>query len=130
MDQNLYRALNQLLQDLTVAERNVHILHWNLIAEGFIYLHPYLGDVYNQIFEYIDITAEQIRFQEALPEGTLQEATSHTRLNSIDSKRTYSSQEAITITISNLEYLKAFTNNIITYADENKYWDIVDVFTA
>lgn len=78
----------------------------------------------------MDITAEQIRFQEALPEGTLQEATSHTRLNSIDSKRTYSSQEAITITISNLEYLKAFTNNIITYADENKYWDIVDVFTA
>ena len=53
MDQNLYRALNQLLQDLTVAERNVHILHWNLIAEGFIYLHPYLGDVYNQIFEFI-----------------------------------------------------------------------------
>lgn len=47
MDQNLYRALNQLLQDLTVAERNIHILHWNLIAEGFIYLHPYLGDVYN-----------------------------------------------------------------------------------
>lgn len=130
IDQNLYRALNQLLQDLTVAERNIHILHWNLIAEGFIYLHPYLGDVYNQIFEYIDITAEQIRFQEALPEGTLQEANSHTRLNRVDSNRTYSSQEAITITISNLEYLKAFTNNIITYADENKYWDIVDVFTA
>ena len=65
-----------------------------------------------------------------MPEGTLQEANSHTRLNRVDSNRTYSSQEAITITISNLEYLKAFTNNIITYADENKYWDIVDVFTA
>ena len=47
-----------------------------------------------------------------MPEGTLQEANSHTRLNRVDSNRTYSSQEAITVTISNLEYLKAFTNNI------------------
>ena len=67
MDQNLYRALNQLLQDLTVAERNVHILHWNLIAEGFIYLHPYLGDVYNQILSILILPLNKSVFKKHCP---------------------------------------------------------------
>lgn len=130
MDQNLYGAFNQLLKDLTVAQRNIQILHWNLMAKGFIYLHPYLGDVYNQLFEYVDITAEQIRFQDEFPEGTLQEAVSHARLSTINSKCPYTYEETINIAISNLQYLKKFTNNIITYADEHEYWDVVDVFSA
>ena len=130
MDQNLCVALNQLLKDLTVAERNVHILHWILIAKGFVYLHPYLGEVYNQLFQYVDVTAEQIRFQEAFPEGTLQDATSGSRLTTIDSKGPYNQDEAIRITIANIEYLRKFTNNIITYADDHEYWSVADVFTA
>lgn len=130
MDSNLYQTINQLLSDLTVAQRDIQILHWNIKTTSFIYLHEYLGEVYNTLLEYIDIAAEQIRFQDAYPKATLTETISETRIKEVQSSHPYSFDEAVQITLSLIDYLKKLTDQIITYADDHQQWDVVDTFSA
>ncbi len=129
MDSTLYHSLNQLLSDLTVAQRNVQILHWNLKSKDFIFLHEYFGELYATLSEYTDITAEQIRFMHAFPAATLKENLANSRLRSIESDCFYLAQESIEILISIIRYLKNLTDYIIAYADEHQQWDVVDVYS-
>ena len=41
--------LNKLLAELTLAERNIHILHWNVMGKQFKMIHEYFQEIYENI---------------------------------------------------------------------------------
>lgn len=118
----------QVLWDLTVVSRHIQTLHWNLEAEIFISLHPYLGEVYDSLVEYVDEAAEQIRFLCGYPQTTLKSALDNSRHHEMESMVTDCAM-ALTHALTEMCTLRATTNELITYADANKFWSVVDVFT-
>ena len=124
------KMTNQLVFDMTIAQRNIHVVHWNLQAESFIFLHDYLGELYTTLVQYLDETAEQLRFKQEYASAKLSTCLKKTLIQEIETRSPISHQEAIEIVSANIRYLKALTNDIITYADTHELWDSVDVFTA
>jgi len=48
-----------------------HQFHWNVTGPNFAQYHEYLGDLYEEIFGSIDMTAEEIRKLDAFAPGSL-----------------------------------------------------------
>jgi starvation-inducible DNA-binding protein len=48
-----------------------HQFHWNITGPNFAQYHEFLGDLYEEIFESIDTTAEEIRKLDAFAPGSL-----------------------------------------------------------
>jgi starvation-inducible DNA-binding protein len=48
-----------------------HQFHWNVTGPNFAQYHEFLGDLYEEIFESIDTTAEEIRKLDAFAPGSL-----------------------------------------------------------
>jgi starvation-inducible DNA-binding protein len=103
-----------LLWDLTVAQRNIQILHWNIKDNSFIYMHEYLGEVYDTLNQYIDITAEQLRFNNEFPQGDLSDAIKNSNIPAISSSRTYSHKEVVCLSISNIMALRNTAHKIVS----------------
>ena len=48
-----------------------HNYHWNVTGPNFIQYHEFLGDIYNQVHDSIDVYAEHIRALGAFAPGSL-----------------------------------------------------------
>ncbi|QSX06300.1 hypothetical protein JYG23_02235 [Sedimentibacter sp. zth1] len=129
MDTVLFEKINQYLCDLTIAQRNMSILHWNLLSNNFIPYHEYYGMLYETLADYIDISAEQIRFQQAFPKASISDAVKCAKITSIDSTKPYYFTQSVEFAISMIEYLKYLADDIMAYSDEIGQLDVTDVFT-
>jgi starvation-inducible DNA-binding protein len=48
-----------------------HSFHWNVEGPDFVQLHDFFGDIYTEVFESIDHTAEKIRTLDSYTPGSL-----------------------------------------------------------
>lgn len=121
---------NQLVFELTLAQRNIHLIHWNLEAKSFIFLHDYLGDVYATLIEYLDEVAEQLRFKQAFANANLSTCLKKASIQEVEIKKLITHQEAIEIVCANIRHLHELTHEILAYANTHELFDSVDVFTS
>lgn len=125
----LYEFLNQLLCDLTVAARNMQVLHWNLECDEFIYLHPFYGDIYETLADQIDITAERIRFKAMLPHAGLITCVTQSTIPQVESLINYEDDKSLEIANTILTTLNETCNKLVTWCDDNKEWALVNDFS-
>lgn len=60
-------ALNSLLADFHVTYQNARFCHWNVIGPVFEDNHEVFEDLYEVLYKYIDMFAEQVRQLEEYP---------------------------------------------------------------
>lgn len=70
---DLGRVMNIVLANTFAMYLLAHKYHWNVEGPNFAQYHAFFGDLYEQIFEEIDKTAEQIRALGNYAPGTLKE---------------------------------------------------------
>lgn len=129
MDKILCQKINQYVCELTIAQRNFSILHWNLCSQNFIEFHEYYGNIYEKLADFIDIAAEQVRFKGKYIQANIVDCATIAKLASINCCTPYSLKQSLEIAISMIEYLNYHVNIIISLANQNDIFDVVDVFT-
>ena len=108
---------------------NLHNLHWNLEDHLFFTLHPYLGDLYEQINDFEDEIAEQIRFFGERPLTSLSDINHLSVVDDMASKP-FSGQEAIKSALEDIEALHKVTTEVVKEADATDVWSAVEKFSG
>lgn len=67
----LIRLLKKSLADSFCFYLKAHNYHWNVTGENFPQYHDLFSDIYTEVFESIDVTAEHIRILDAFTPGSL-----------------------------------------------------------
>ena len=119
--------LNKLLAELTLAERNVHILHWNIVGKQFKMVHEYFQEIYEDLYEKIDEVAELVRIHEELPKGNLSEALEIATIEEIESMNNFNHVESIGLALQDIEVLIDLTNELFEASEKDKLFDVNDV---
>ena len=119
--------LNKLLAELTLAERNVHILHWNIVGKQFKMVHEYFQEIYEDLYEKIDEVAELVRIHEELPKGNLSEALEIATIEEIESMNNFNHIESIGLALQDIEVLVDLTNELFEASEKDKLFDVNDV---
>ena len=119
--------LNKLLTELTLAERNIHILHWNVMGKQFKMLHEYFQEIYEDLYDKIDQVAELIRIHEELPKGNLSEALEMAVIEEIESSNNFNHVESIGLALQDIEVLIDLTNELFEASEKDKLYDVNDV---
>lgn len=60
-------VLNNLLADCHVTYQNTRFCHWNVVGPQFVENHEVFEEIYNELAEFIDMFAEQVRQLEDFP---------------------------------------------------------------
>jgi starvation-inducible DNA-binding protein len=126
---NLIELLEKYQANVHVAAMNLHNLHWNLEDILFHSLHPYLGDLYDQVSDYEDEIAEQIRFFGGRPLTTISDIQNISSINDISSQ-SFSAPEAIRIALADILALHNSTTQLVAAADAQNAWSMVEKFSA
>ena len=69
--EGLYKLLSDIHSNLFVLFHKTWVYHWNVIGSDFQQLHTLFGEQYESMFEEIDRLAENMRFLNIRPVGTL-----------------------------------------------------------
>lgn len=126
---NLITLLEKYQATTHVVAINLHNLHWNLEDTNFFVLHPYLGDLYDQINDLEDEIAEQIRFLNGRPVTILSEIDSLSVVQDLSSTG-YDSTRAIGIALADIESLYSVAKEVVKEADATDTWAAVEKFSA
>ena len=127
MDNELIEKLNRYLQALTVAQRNIHILHWNVIGREFRSAHLEFKDIYEDLFAKIDEIAELIRIHDGVPSASLSECVDGSPIEEISSAQTYKVLNALKMALEDVRDVIDVCNEIAVYANENNIIDVSDI---
>jgi len=112
-----------------VVALNLHNLHWNLECPMFYVLHPYLGDLYDQVNAFEDEIAEQIRFLQDRPLTSLLDIQNLSVVDDMYSD-SFSSEQAIKIALDDILALHGLGSQVVAEADANNIWAAVEKFSA
>lgn len=77
----LVGTLKELLATSFAFYLKAHNYHWNVTGPNFAQYHEFFGDLYTEVWESIDTTAEEIRKQGSIAPGSL---TRYMELSSIE----------------------------------------------
>jgi starvation-inducible DNA-binding protein len=69
--EGLYKLLSDIHSNLFVLFHKTWVYHWNVIGSDFQQLHTLFGEQYESMFEEIDRLAENMRFLNIRPVGSL-----------------------------------------------------------
>lgn len=130
MDNELIEKLNKYLQALTVAQRNIHILHWNVIGREFRSAHLEFKDIYEDLFAKIDEVAELIRIHDGVPSASLSECIDGSPIEEISSAQTYKVLNALKMALEDVGDVIDVCNEVAVYANENSIIDVSDALGA
>lgn len=130
MDNELIEKLNRYLQALTVAQRNIHILHWNVIGKEFRSAHLEFKDIYEDLFAKIDEVAELIRIHNGVPSASLSECVDGSPIEEISSAQTYKVLNALKMALEDVRDVIDICNEVAAYANDNNIIDVSDVLGA
>lgn len=119
--------LNKLLAELTLAERNIHILHWNVMGKQFKMIHEYFQEIYENLYDKIDEVAELVRIHRELPKGNLSEALEIATIEEIESMNNFNHIESIGLALQDIEVLVDLTNELFEASEKDKLFDVNDV---
>ncbi len=73
--------LNQTVADLSKASALVHQIHWYMRGAGFLYLHPKMDELKDQLDEHLDEFAERLITIGGSPFSTLAEFDENSKIN-------------------------------------------------
>lgn len=118
--------LNSYLADLTVVERNIHILHWNVNGKSFKSVHEYLENIYKDIYNKIDEIAEMIRIHGEIPDANLSDNVEKSIIEEIESKNKFNHIEAIGLAKQDIEKLMDKLNELFEASESDKLYDVND----
>mgnify|MGYP006289393837 CR=1 FL=1 len=108
---------------------NLHNLHWNLEDHLFFTLHPYLGDLYDQVNDFEDEIAEQIRFFNERPVTSLSDIQNLSVVDDMASQ-SFTGQEAISAALQDIKVLYEVASNVVAEADRTNTWAAIEKFSA
>jgi starvation-inducible DNA-binding protein len=126
---NLISLLEKYQATAHVVALNLHNLHWNLEDHLFFTLHPYLGDLYEQINDFEDEIAEQIRFFGQRPVTSLNDINHLSMVDDMASK-SFSGQEAINSALEDIQILYKTATEVVKEADSTDVWAAVEKFSG
>jgi len=120
--------LNELGGLLTLAARNVKIMHWNYHDKDFVSVHPWLDEVYDFLNDSIDEVYEEIR-KGALPMAATYSAAiaagaKDSALAEFDDKISYNNPETFHNVRGILDIIRYRLDSLSTFADEHKVWTV------
>lgn len=93
---DLIEKLNKLLASSFAMYLKNHFFHWNVKGQDFFQYHEFFGNLYEDIFESVDKTAEEIRALNGIAYGSL---TQYESLSAVkDQTSVPSIQEMVSIT--------------------------------
>jgi starvation-inducible DNA-binding protein len=125
----LTQLLKQYQATLHAGAMNIHNLHWNLEDQLFFTLHPYLGDLYEQLNDNEDEAAEQLRFFGELPVTTTAEVTKTSILPTLPSKSCTAS-EAIDTALETFLKIYDLASQVVAEADATNTWAAIEKFSG
>lgn len=73
-------VLNQTVADLSKASALVHQIHWYMRGAGFLYLHPKMDEIKDQLDEHLDEFAERLITIGGSPFSTLAEFDENSKI--------------------------------------------------
>jgi len=71
MNEELVQALNKVLGNTFVLYYKTHSYHWNITGADFYEYHTFLQNIYEEVYQAIDTTAEHIRALDAFAPTSL-----------------------------------------------------------
>jgi|SRR5690554_2352335 len=80
MSKQLYDLLNQEVANFTVMYTKLHNFHWFIKGAHFYQLHEKFEEMYDEITDYLDQTAERLLMLEQRPIATLKECLEKTTI--------------------------------------------------
>jgi DNA-binding ferritin-like protein len=119
--------LTQLGHTMTVASRDLKIMHWNYRDTNFVAVHPYIDEVRADLDDEIDGVYEEMRKGGFLPEAKLSQALAESKVNEIPSDRLYNCADTMKIMHQIITEIRVEADALSTFADENKLWTIQDL---
>ena len=64
-------AMQRVLSDTFLMYIKAHAYHWNVLGPDFSQYHKFFGDLYEELWEAVDLCAEHIRVIDGFPMGNL-----------------------------------------------------------
>lgn len=122
--EQLIEKLNQLLASTFTMYLKTHQFHWNVEGQDFHQYHRYLGKLYQEIWESVDTTAEQIKALNGIAQGSL---TQYKEISTIRDQLTVPSlQEMNSILYRDNESIISILNDIHEEATKQKAYGLLN----
>ena len=118
-------AMFTLTSTLTVLAKKIQTYHVNVIGKNFLPIHKELGDQYETVNDYIDITAESIRQINDMPAPTnLKQSINRSLVQEDDNTRLVTSETFIPILIQDFKTVSDFCDYINNVSKRPEVSDI------
>ncbi len=115
------------LADINVLKVKLLNLHWNVVGKRFLVLHNLTEEIYDELWEQIDVVAEVIRMKDKLPLSTVKEYLEATRIEEVVA-REFTCVEVLDYLLADLEKMKELTVEARNAADEAEDFEVVALF--
>lgn len=115
------------LADINIFKVKLLNLHWNVVGKQFMILHNLTEEIYDILWEQIDVVAEVIRMKDELPLSTVKQYLETTRIEEVEAKE-FTNVEVLEYLVSDLEKMKELTVEVRNAADEAGDFEIVGLF--
>lgn len=115
------------LADINVFKVKLQNFHWNVTGDRFLLIHEMTEEIYDILWEQIDVVAEVLRMKDVLPLSTLKDYLENTRIEEITAKE-FTIKEVLDILVSDLEKMREFATEVRNTADEAGDFEVVALF--
>ncbi len=124
-DDQLSDAMFTLTSTLIVLAKKIQTYHHNIIGKNFVPIHKELGDEYEVVNDYIDLTAESVRQINDMPAVTnLKQALNRSLVQEDDNARLVTSETFIPILIQDYKTVSEFCDYINNVSKRPEVSDI------
>jgi starvation-inducible DNA-binding protein len=127
--EKLIQLLEKYQATAHVVALNLHNLHWNLEDQLFFTLHPYLGELYEQVNDYEDEIAEQLRYFGQRPLTTLDDIQRLSYIQDIASS-THTATDALRTALVDFVKLHEAATLVVAEADAINAWAAIEKFSG
>ncbi|NLC55036.1 MAG: DNA starvation/stationary phase protection protein [Erysipelothrix sp.] len=115
------------LADINVLKVKLLNLHWNVVGKQFMILHNLTEEIYDILWEQIDVVAEVLKMEEVYPLSTVKEYLEVSTIKEVKAKD-FTNAEVLEHMVADLEAMKALTVEVRNTADEEGNFEIVALF--
>ncbi|EHJ53102.1 DNA starvation/stationary phase protection protein [Streptococcus macacae] len=123
-------VLNQAVADISKAASIVHQVHWYMRGTGFLYLHPKMDELMDDLNEHLDVISERLITIGGAPFSTLKEFDENSKLDETAGTFNKSMSEHLTRLSEVYHYLSSLYKVGLDVTDEEGDDVSNDIFTA
>lgn len=115
------------LANLNVLKVKLLNMHWNVVGKQFMILHNLTEEIYDIMWEQIDVVAEVLKMKEVYPLSTVKEYLEVTTIEEVKAKD-FTSTEVLGHVLTDLEKMKELVVEVRNAADEAGDFEVVALF--